>query len=1416
VGDGPPVLTRFEDVRAQARARGAEDDLGETVDALFAYADDVPSAEFEYAMRRIGHAGLTTIGELVDAGERLFHAHTFGPSRAAVLEALSRWVGATNTPMATHESGPLDFDALPRPLDLRSVARRLEPEAGPALERWLAAADVVHVLEQPAEGWVDYAQLTTLRLAFALRGRITVRQALLEPPSSFDRQRMLTLKTAILQRLERLVDQVERGHAYDARTRPLERAPSVPALQPLFAALREAYAAVRDRIGPREPKDGMPGLSLTAVVTGRSPGFTGASNRDGPYAPTVTVPVARWRRGVAWRCSVDGERAICPHALVTLEAVLLHLSAPEHRATAEALVDFVAQPLWARAIDELEEVERRHQEREVELGWWLETRTPHVVTSVQPTLRRRGKRGEWLAPRPASRDTVLKQDLDLNETDRVALDVVAFERGSKVTSWGLVRSLVDALAGHPRVVAGAHFELARPVKIERVEPTIELVRDGDQVKVQHVLGALRRDPVEDGELVLDLPNEAIYVARLTRATRTATHRLAEVLPEVGPDELPALAERVARVDPKLKLAARALVPVEEEAARDHWLLRLATRDDGGLEARLFVVPLVGGPACPAGEPPEVALAPGTEGRLRAARRDLPRETAGALERWQGWGLDVERGDPVQVLPTTSEALAFLSAVRDEPRAVIEWSTKPIKVLPRARRLRLELTQGADWFGLRGELDLDEHQASLAMLLDAARQRSPFVRVGEDTWLEVERAVMERLVALEPHVRRVRDRLEVGALSAPAVTELLDDDAREKQPARWAALVARARAAHATHPEVPRALRAELRAYQREGFAWLARLARWGAGAVLADDMGLGKTVQTIAVLLDRADEGPAIVVAPTSVTHNWRRELERFAPTLRVRDLRDALGPFAAGDVLVTSYGLVVRAQETLRATRFASLVLDEAQMVKNASAQRAQAVRALEADWRLALSGTPVENHLGELWAVFAAVSPGLLGSWEQFRERWIGRTGAALDGLRRVVRPFLLRRTKREVLTELPPKTEVRVDVELSASERKLYEDARVAAVAQLQSLGAELQTVTGRFQVLAALTRLRQLACDASMVVDGREPPPPSSKLERFVELARGLVEEGHALIAFSQFTKLLDRAEAQLAAAGLEFLRLDGETPAAKRGALVERFQSGPPTIFLVSLRAGGTGLNLTAADYVVHLDPWWNPAVEDQATDRAHRIGQTRPVTVLRLVTRDTVESTILDLHAEKRALAAEILDGGDGRASTPLDADALLAILRGDGGLPNVSDEEAVPSTRPSAREPAQAVRAEPVPQASRRPSPPSPPVPLAPLAPSADDDARAADDDDATPWDDALDAAQRAAIEDLAPSTARRYGAVMMTIVERALDRGILPPSTAEVLTGLWTEDIDAGRRGRSELAVGRAAARRLYAAAIATTPLD
>jgi SNF2 family DNA or RNA helicase len=399
------------------------------------------------------------------------------------------------------------------------------------------------------------------------------------------------------------------------------------------------------------------------------------------------------------------------------------------------------------------------------------------------------------------------------------------------------------------------------------------------------------------------------------------------------------------------------------------------------------------------------------------------------------------------------------------------------------------------------------------------------------------------------------------------------------------------------------------------------------------------------------------------VCFNWVDELARFAPGLRAVPYAEARGRAAcvAGlgkkDVLIASYSLVVRDAERLAERSFATLVLDEAQAIKNAGTRRARAVRRLSAEFRVALSGTPLENHLGELWSVFSAVFPGLLGSWDQFRDRFaspIERTqdAEAQAALARVIRPFLLRRTKREVARELPPRTEVVVPIALSEPERALYEDARLAAVAELEAMRG-LRDEQRRFQVLAALTRLRLLASHPRLA--DPSSPVASSKLRRLLALIGELRAEGHRALVFSQFTSHLALVRDALAELAIPVLYLDGATPAAQRRRLVGAFQAGEADAFLISLTAGGTGLNLTAADYVFHLDPWWNPAVEDQATDRAHRIGQDRPVTVYRLIARGTIEDKILALHADKRALIAGVLDGTS--AAARLTTRDLLALI---------------------------------------------------------------------------------------------------------------------------------------------------------------
>ncbi len=436
-------------------------------------------------------------------------------------------------------------------------------------------------------------------------------------------------------------------------------------------------------------------------------------------------------------------------------------------------------------------------------------------------------------------------------------------------------------------------------------------------------------------------------------------------------------------------------------------------------------------------------------------------------------------------------------------------------------------------------------------------------------------------------------------------------------------------------------------------------------------MGLGKTVQALALLLARAPDGPALVVAPTSVLANWITEAGRFAPTLNVTlyagpagaraPLLESPAPF---DLFVTSYGLLQQDADTLSGVSWQTVVLDEAQAIKNPATKRARAARRLEADFRLATTGTPIQNNLMELHSLFSFINPGLLGPATQFRRNFTvaierGGEDGARARLKRLIAPFILRRLKTEVLQDLPPRTEITLHVKLSGEEAALYEALRRRTLAALETAAAEGEGAR-RIQVLAHLTRLRLACCHPRLVLDraGAGAPAPalrSSKLDTFAETLGEFLENRHKVLVFSQFVMHLKLVEEYLKGAGVSYQYLDGSTPARARAERINAFQSGRGDVFLISLKAGGLGLNLTAADYVIHLDPWWNPAVEDQASDRAHRIGQTRPVTIYRLITEGTIEEQIVELHRHKRHLADRLLEGADGGAS--LSADELVKLL---------------------------------------------------------------------------------------------------------------------------------------------------------------
>ena len=577
-----------------------------------------------------------------------------------------------------------------------------------------------------------------------------------------------------------------------------------------------------------------------------------------------------------------------------------------------------------------------------------------------------------------------------------------------------------------------------------------------------------------------------------------------------------------------------------------------------------------------------------------------------------------------------------------------------KTFRRPGSVRVEVSSGVDWFELHGEVDYGETTAQLPALLAAVRRGDNMVRLDDGTygllpeeWLRRYGALAGLGTAGADHVRFRRN--QVGLLDALLASQ---------PEASCDAAFARVRAELSGFEGIravaqPAGFVGQLRDYQREGVGWMEFLRRFGFGGCLADDMGVGKTAQVLALLDSRRELraapngggrevcGPSLVVVPKSLVFNWKQEAARFTPQLRVLDhtgLSRSVHNFAAYDLILTTYGTLRRDALEFKDLEFDYVVLDEAQAVKNSGTDSAKAVRLLRGRQRLALSGTPVENHLGELWSLFEFLNPGMLGSASVFQ-----LTGGAARNpseetrqlLAHALRPFILRRTKDQVARELPAKSEQTIFCELEGPQRKLYNELRAHYRTSLLGAIAHQGLAKSKIQVLEALLRLRQAACHPGLL-DPKRLEDSSAKLDLLLDHLSDVVEEGHKALVFSQFTSLLAIVRRRLDAAGIVYEYLDGATQ--DRQQRVERFQNDAHCpLFLISLKAGGLGLNLTAAEYVFLLDPWWNPAVEAQAVDRAHRIGQTRQVFAYRLIARDTVEEKVLELQNSKRTLAAAII-----------------------------------------------------------------------------------------------------------------------------------------------------------------------------------
>ncbi|HET6179040.1 MAG TPA: DEAD/DEAH box helicase [Candidatus Sulfotelmatobacter sp.] len=652
---------------------------------------------------------------------------------------------------------------------------------------------------------------------------------------------------------------------------------------------------------------------------------------------------------------------------------------------------------------------------------------------------------------------------------------------------------------------------------------------------------------------------------------------------------------------------------------------------------------------------------------RFLRRDFDAEAAANTLLDQ---LGVKRGQPSYWEPEPARGFAASKLPRIV-RSLVEagWHIDAEgKIFRRPGSYRLEVSSGVDWFELHGEVDYGNTKARLPELLAALRRGNNMVQLDDGTYGMLPEEWLRRIGPLagmgspeNGHIHFTRS--QAGLLDALLATQ---------PEAQWDQTFARVRGelhqlGAVENTAQPEGFAGRLRDYQCEGLAWMLFLQRFSFGGCLADDMGVGKTAQVLALLeMRRALRcigqpiAPSLVVVPKSLVFNWKEEAGRFTPQLRILDhtgmARDG-NDFAACDVILTTYGTLRRDILSLKDLEFDYVILDEAQAVKNADTESSKAVRLLRGRYRLALSGTPVENHLGELWSLFEFLNPGMLGAASVFKvagSTWRNPTEDTRRLLAQALRPLILRRTKQEVAQELPPKSEQTIYCEMETAQRNLYDELRQH---YRESLLKRIETdglTKSKIQVLEALLRLRQVACHPALL-DPKRIGDPSAKLEALLAQLREVLDEGHKALVFSQFTSLLKIVGERLNESGVVYEYLDGAT--RDRQARVERFQDDPSCrIFLISLKAGGVGLNLTAAEYVFILDPWWNPAVEAQAVDRTHRIGQQRPVFAYRLITRYTVEEKILELQNSKRDLAAEII-GAESRVIRNLKPEDLELLL---------------------------------------------------------------------------------------------------------------------------------------------------------------
>jgi superfamily II DNA or RNA helicase len=972
----------------------------------------------------------------------------------------------------------------------------------------------------------------------------------------------------------------------------------------------------------------------------------------------------------------------------------------------------VLEELWKRRLKALLSISGDSEPLQAKIAGkcriiWLVGYQDGLVT-ISAREQRYGPENGWSKGRPIALSRLYSgRDLDfLTDNDRRICKTLKREQNNqKITYRFDLKQTLPAMVGHPLLFLEESPEIS--VEFVKGEPELLVEKFEDQLHVkllkdfsQEGISVIRETPSRFK--IIEVTKKHKDIARIIsrNGLRVPATYSNQVMAAVGNLSSFMMVHSAIAVDNKAINILNGKTDIMKGVAASQQIYIQLIPLGEGFKMAMFVKPFgPKGPYLKPGQGAENVMAE-VDGQRLQTRRDLVREEEKArmVEEACPTLAEVEGRGREWLLQETDGCLEVLLELREiMDKVVIEWpegERVAVRQLASLEKLSLQVhrmkgSRGFSWFTMTGSLSIDESLViDMKKLVELARRNSGrFLPLGNGEFLALTDEFRRRLdnfssiVDLSAKQDTADRSLRIHPLAAMALEEIIQDIGSLEADETWTAQLQLIREAQLLDPKVPSTLQADLRDYQVEGYKWLSRLAHWGGGACLADDMGLGKTLQALAIILEKTSNGPILVVAPTSVCMNWLLEANRFAPTLNMHQLgnrnrKKLVRSLKEFDVLVTSYTLLQQEAKLLAGIDWRVIVLDEAQAIKNMETKRSRAAMSLNGRFKLLTTGTPIENHLGELWNLFNFIIPGLLGSLESFNQRFaipIERHGdqAARRKLKKLIRPFILRRSKAQVLEELPPRTEITLQVEMNDDELALYEAMRRQALKNL-TVDKNLPAHPGKrkitngvsavknngkvytVKILAEIMKLRRACCNPKLVMP--ETDIESSKLLLFEKVVDELLENRHKALVFSQFVGHLRIIRSFLDKKKIEYRYLDGGTPVRQRQKEVEAFQAGQGDLFLISLKAGGLGLNLTAADYVIHMDPWWNPAVEDQASDRAHRIGQVRPVTIYRLISKYTIEEKIVRLHQEKRDLANSLL--AETGINSRISVEELLNLIR--------------------------------------------------------------------------------------------------------------------------------------------------------------